>query len=49
MKATKTSVIRCSSGGDNTLLHTRRWPAALPFTPATGDDGAGPDRGRDRY
>ena len=39
MKSRKTSVIRCSSGGDNTLLHTPPLARRAPFTPATGDDG----------
>jgi hypothetical protein len=34
-----TSMIRCSSGGDNTLIYTPPLFSGGPFTPATGDDG----------
>jgi hypothetical protein len=34
-----TSMIRCSSGGDNTLLYTPPLLSGGPFEPATGTDG----------
>ena len=39
MKSRTTSAIRCSSGGDNTLIHTPPLVRRAPFTSATGDDG----------
>ena len=34
-----TSMIRCSSGGDNTLIYTPPLLSGSPFKPATGSDG----------
>jgi hypothetical protein len=34
-----TSMIRCSSGGDNTLIYTPPLLSGSPFRPATGSDG----------
>jgi hypothetical protein len=34
-----TSMIRCSSGGDNTLIYTPPLLSGSPFKPATGTDG----------
>lgn len=34
-----TSAIRCSSGGDNTLIHLGGKYPRQPFSPVTGDDG----------
>jgi hypothetical protein len=34
-----TSMIRCSSGGDNTLIYTPPLLSGSPFEPATGSDG----------
>ena len=34
-----TSMIRCSSGGDNTLIYTPSLLSGSPFRPATGTDG----------
>ena len=39
MKSRTTSAIRCSSGGDNTLIHTPPLVRRAPFASATGDDG----------
>lgn len=39
MKSTTTSAVRCSSGGDNTLLFQPPLTPGSGFRPATGDDG----------
>jgi hypothetical protein len=39
LRTNNTSMVRCSSGGPNTLIYTPPLSAAGPFRPATGDDG----------
>jgi len=42
MKATSTSAVRCSSGGDNTLIFTPPLASNQGYRPATSDDGCWP-------
>lgn len=42
MVATKTSAVRCSSGGDNTLLYQPPLQSGSDYRNATGDDGCWP-------
>jgi hypothetical protein len=39
LRGNVTSMIRCSSGGDNTLIYTPPLLSGSPFRPATGSDG----------
>jgi hypothetical protein len=39
LRGNVTSMVRCSSGGDNTLIYTPPLAAGSPFRPATGTDG----------
>jgi hypothetical protein len=39
LRGNLTSMVRCSSGGPNTLLYTPPLVAGSPFRPATGTDG----------
>ncbi|HEU4598750.1 MAG TPA: hypothetical protein VFS26_03310, partial [Solirubrobacterales bacterium] len=39
LKGDITSMVRCSSGGDNTLIYTPPLMAGGAFRPATGTDG----------
>jgi len=42
MVSTKTSAVRCSSGGDNTLLYQPPLQSGSDYRNATGDDGCWP-------